>query len=93
MSRLGTRISRLKFMNNERRMALIIFPIGCIVRLIPELFAYPFPIGYDVINYYIPMVTNFDKHWIDDLFTIPIVCVISSSDKNRNGVFRRILLS
>lgn len=31
--------------------------------MIPELVAYPHPIGYDVINYYIPVVENFDEHW------------------------------
>jgi hypothetical protein len=33
------------------------------VRTIPELSAYPYPLGYDVINYYIPVVTDFDKYW------------------------------
>ncbi|HET7147409.1 MAG TPA: hypothetical protein VFI73_02815 [Candidatus Nitrosopolaris sp.] len=33
------------------------------VRLVPELIAYPSPIGYDVINYYIPVTTNFASHW------------------------------
>lgn len=37
--------------------------MGCVVRLVPELFAYPYPIGYDVINYYIPVTTNFANHW------------------------------
>lgn len=27
------------------------------------MIAYPYPIGYDVINYYIPVLTNFDNHW------------------------------
>lgn len=27
------------------------------------MIAYPYPIGYDVINYYIPVLTNFDLHW------------------------------
>jgi len=33
------------------------------VRTVPELIAYPYPLGYDVINYYIPVVTYFDKYW------------------------------
>ena len=33
------------------------------MRTVPELIAYPYPLGYDVINYYIPVVTNFDKYW------------------------------
>lgn len=42
---------------------LVIFVISIVVRSIPELIAYPYPIGYDVINYYLPVVTNFDDHW------------------------------
>src|SRR5947209_4711681 len=41
----------------------MVFFMGCVVRLVPELFAYPSPIGYDVINYYIPVTTNFASHW------------------------------
>ncbi|MGI8834022.1 MAG: hypothetical protein ACR2IS_15475, partial [Nitrososphaeraceae archaeon] len=25
--------------------------------------AHPYPVGYDVINYYIPVITNFQEHW------------------------------
>ena len=25
--------------------------------------ARPYPVGYDVINYYIPVITNFQEHW------------------------------
>ena len=34
------------------------------LRLTPELIAYPYPIGYDVINYYLPVITNFAPHWL-----------------------------
>jgi hypothetical protein len=44
-------------------LPLLVFSMGCVVRLVPELFAYPYPIGYDVINYYIPVITNFADHW------------------------------
>ena len=33
------------------------------VRLIPEMAAHPYPVGYDVINYYIPVITNFQEYW------------------------------
>ena len=33
------------------------------LRIVPELVAYPYPIGYDVINYYLPVVANFDSYW------------------------------
>ena len=92
MSKLGTHISRLKFMNNERRMALMIFPIGCIVRLIPELFAYPFPIGYDVINYYMPMVTNFDEHWIQISSQFPLYVSILHLIKTGMGLTAHVIV-
>ena len=51
------------FENNRKYPYLIIFSIAVIVRVIPELEALPFPIGYDVINYYLPVLVNFDNHW------------------------------
>ena len=42
---------------------IFVFSIGCMVRSIPDMVAYPYPIGYDVINYYIPVITNFQEHW------------------------------
>jgi hypothetical protein len=42
---------------------ILVFAICIVLRAIPELVAYPYPIGYDVVNYYIPVVTNFDEHW------------------------------
>jgi hypothetical protein len=50
---------------------LVIFSIGCLVRGIPELVAYPYPIGSDVINYYIPAVTFFDTIWPTILHQFP----------------------
>ena len=56
-------VCNLNFINKEWFLTLLVFVIGCVVRLVPELFAYPSPIGYDVINYYIPVTTNFTIHW------------------------------
>jgi len=41
---------------------LFVFSAALIVRLIPEILAYPYPIGYDVINYYLPILKNFDDY-------------------------------
>jgi hypothetical protein len=57
-------VLRLKLITDQRRALIIIFSISCIIRIIPELFAYPYPIGYDVVNYYIPVLANFKAHWI-----------------------------
>lgn len=47
---------------NQKYTLILIFSIACLIRTIPELGAYPYPIGYDVINSYIPIVTNFKEH-------------------------------
>jgi hypothetical protein len=52
-----------RLINSEKYAILFIFSIASLVRTVPELIAFPYPLGYDVINYYIPVVTNFDKYW------------------------------
>lgn len=53
----------------------MVFTLCVILRIVPELMAFPHPIGYDVVNYYIPMVENFDEHWstLADQFPLYIV--------------------
>jgi hypothetical protein len=48
---------------NKRLGILVVFSVGCLLRLVPEVVAYPYPIGYDVINYYIPVISNFEENW------------------------------
>jgi hypothetical protein len=54
---------KFRFLVREKQMAIIVFMICISVRVIPELAAYPHPIGYDVVNYYIPKVVNFQEQW------------------------------
>ena len=54
---------KTRLRSSEKYAVLFIFSIASLMRIVPELIAYPYPIGYDVINYYIPVVTNFDKYW------------------------------
>ena len=56
-------LNRRSSVNEDRFAIALVFCIGCIVRLLPELLAYPNPIGYDVVNYYIPITTNYANHW------------------------------
>src|SRR6476659_665001 len=51
------------FASNRKYPYLIIFSIGVLVRVIPELDALLFPIVYYVIYYYLPVLFNFYKHW------------------------------
>ncbi len=49
--------------NNKNYSCIIVFSISIFLRLIPEILASPYPIGYDVINYYLPIMKNFDHYW------------------------------
>ena len=49
---------------------LFCFLIGCLIRIIPEIIAYPYPIGYDTINYYIPLVNEVEFGSLNDQFNI-----------------------
>lgn len=56
-------LSRFKLFASEKYAIILVLAIAVALRAIPELVAYPYPIGYDVVNYYIPVVANFDAHW------------------------------
>jgi hypothetical protein len=55
--------SRLRLFASEKYVILVVFALCIALRAIPELVAYPYPIGYDVVNYYIPNVTYFEDKW------------------------------
>ena len=52
-----------RLVTSEKYAVLVVFILCIALRAAPELIAYPYPIGYDVINYYIPTVTNFEDKW------------------------------
>jgi hypothetical protein len=56
-------ISKSRLFTSEKYAILVVFALCIALRAVPELMAYPYPIGYDVINYYIPTVTNFEDKW------------------------------
>jgi hypothetical protein len=56
-------LSRYRLFASQKYAIILVFAVCAIIRVIPELVAYPYPIGYDVVNYYIPVVANFDAHW------------------------------
>lgn len=56
------------------------------LRAIPELVAYPYPIGYDVVNYYMPMVENFDEHWSALAGQFPLYVVMLHSMQMATGL-------
>jgi hypothetical protein len=54
---------KFRFFAGEKQAVVIVFLLCIALRAIPELAAYPHPIGYDVVNYYIPKVVNFEEQW------------------------------
>lgn len=49
--------------NSKKYPYLIVFSVAIFLRLVPDLLAFPYPIGYDVINYYLPVIKNFEDYW------------------------------
>jgi hypothetical protein len=56
-------LSKSRPFRSERYAILVVFTLCIALRATPELMAYPYPIGYDVINYYIPTMTNLEDKW------------------------------
>jgi hypothetical protein len=67
---------QLKLGIKERHIVLFLFSTACLIRLLPELISYPYPIGYDVINYYIPVTTNFSEHWAQVSTQFPLYALL-----------------
>ena len=65
----------------DKQIAVIVFMICIALRIAPELQAYPYPIGYDVVNYYIPKVVNFHQQWgeISKQFPLYVILLYSLS--------------
>lgn len=51
------------FSRKDLPFYLIVFFSATSLKIVTELMAYPYPIGYDVINYYIPLLLNFENEW------------------------------
>jgi hypothetical protein len=55
---------------------LIVFFSAGVLKTVTELVAYPYPIGYDVINYYIPMLSDFENELHTILNEYPVYIYI-----------------
>ena len=55
--------SKSRLFASEKHTAIVVFAVCIALRAVPELMAYPYPIGYDVVNYYMPTVANFEDKW------------------------------
>jgi hypothetical protein len=59
------------FSRKDLPLYLIVFFSAISLKTVAELIAFPYPIGYDVINYYIPMLSNFENEWNNILREYP----------------------
>ena len=51
---------------------VVVFGIGCLIRLVPIVINYPYPVGYDSINYYLPNLYHFENNWIVLITSFPV---------------------
>jgi hypothetical protein len=79
--------SKLSFLSSEKKMAVVVVFVICItLRTIPELAAYPHPIGYDVVNYYIPKVLNLQEQWGTLAKQFPLYIILLYSARMATGL-------
>jgi hypothetical protein len=77
---------KFRLLRSERQAAVTVFVICVTLRAIPELAAYPHPIGYDVVNYYIPKVVNFQEQWSTISKQFPLYVTILYSLSTATGI-------
>lgn len=79
--------------NNKKYPYLIVFSIAVILRLIPEILALPYPIGYDVINYYLPFLVNFNNHWTSSSTQFPLYILLLHTITSISHIDPRIVIT
>jgi hypothetical protein len=67
---------KVRLFASEKRIAVVVFAACVALRIVPELIAYPHPIGYDVVNYYIPTVAHFDENWNTIVNQFPLYVIL-----------------
>lgn len=72
---------------------LIVFSIAISLRSITEILALPYPIGYDVINYYLPSLVNFDNHWTSVSNQFPLYLLLLHAIASVLQIYPRIVVS
>jgi hypothetical protein len=72
---------------------LIVFFSAGVLKTVTELVAYPYPIGYDVINYYIPMLSDFENELHTILNEYPVYIYILHFVQNLSGLSPQITVT
>jgi hypothetical protein len=74
------------FSREDLPIYLIVFFSAVALKIVAESIAYPYPIGYDVINYYIPMLSNFENEWNTILGDYPFYTYVLHLVQNLTGL-------
>ena len=74
------------FSRKDLPIYLIVFFSAVSLKSVAESIAYPYPIGYDVINYYIPMLSNFENEWNVILIDYPLYTSVLHLVQNLTGL-------
>ena len=74
------------FSRKDLPIYLIVFFSAVSLKIVAESVAYPYPIGYDVINYYIPMLSNFENEWNVILIDYPLYTSVLHLVQNLTGL-------
>jgi hypothetical protein len=61
--RSGSLFTPYNLLKSEHKWFLVVIVCAVIIRSIPQLISFPYPIGYDVVNYYIPVTAHFLAYW------------------------------
>ncbi|MGH9977622.1 MAG: hypothetical protein ACRD8Z_17575 [Nitrososphaeraceae archaeon] len=84
-NKLSFRAIRI-FSRKDLPIYLIVFFPAVALKIVAESIAYPYPIGYDVINYYIPMLSNFENEWNTILGDYPFYTSVLHLVQNLTGL-------
>lgn len=84
-NKLSFRVLRF-FSRKDIPIYLIVFFSAVSLRIVAETIAHPYPIGYDVINYYIPMLSNFENEWNTILKDYPLYTSVLKLAQNLTGL-------
>ena len=78
---ISNSILSANLLNNRLIPGILAVAIAIGLRLVAEGLAYPNPLGYDVVNYYIPMVSDLNHQWqsVADDFPLYLVLLYSVS--------------
>jgi hypothetical protein len=78
---ISSSILSADLLNNRLIPGVLAVAVAIGLRLVAEWLAFPHPLGYDVVNYYIPMVSNLNHQWqsVADDFPLYLVLLYSVS--------------